>query len=98
MKLLNKIKNHQTSDEKSSTLNFENEFIKPIFNDILKYSPYKLVALILNIITVPIYTMFLSPSDYGLYAISIALSVFFRSAYTVKFVPVKIHSTFALIT
>lgn len=72
MELLNKIDNIKTKEDKSNTLSFENEFIKPIFKDILKYSPYKLVALILNILTVPIYTMFLSPSDYGLYSISIA--------------------------
>ena len=71
MELLNKIDNIKTKEDKSNTLSFENEFIKPIFKDILKYSPYKLVALILNILTVPIYTMFLSPSDYGLYSISI---------------------------
>lgn len=72
MELLNKSQNIKTSKEKSNVLSFEKEFIKPIFKDILKYLPYKLVALILNIITVPIYTMFLSPSDYGLYSISIA--------------------------
>lgn len=72
MGLLEKIDSIKTSEEKSKALSFENEFIKPIFKDILKYSPYKLVALILNIITVPIYTKFLTPSDYGLYSISIA--------------------------
>lgn len=72
MELLNKIADDKTSEEKSNELSFENEFIKPIFKDIFKYSSYKLVALVLNIITVPIYTMFLSPSDYGLYSISIA--------------------------
>lgn len=72
MELLNKIDDIKTNDEKSNELSFEKEFIKPIFKDIFKYSPYKLVSLILNIITVPIYTMFLSPSDYGLYSISIA--------------------------
>lgn len=62
----------KTVEEKTKVLDFNKEFIKPIFQDIFKYSPYKLVALVLNIITVPIYTMFLSPSDYGLYSISIA--------------------------
>ena len=72
MEVVKKIDDIKASEERSGELSFENEFIKPIFKDMFKYSPYKLVALILNIITVPIYTMFLSPSDYGLYSISIA--------------------------
>lgn len=62
----------KTVDDKTQINDFNKEYIKPIFKDIFKYSPYKLVALLLNIITVPIYTKFLSPSDYGLYSISIA--------------------------
>ncbi len=61
-----------TSEKTIENASFEKTYISPIFKDILKYSPYKLVALVLNIITVPIYTLFLSPSDYGLYSISIA--------------------------
>lgn len=47
-----------------------------IFNDMLKYAPSKLFALFGNAIIVPVYTNLLSPSQYGVYAIALAVLSF----------------------
>lgn len=49
-----------------------NKDVKPIIEDIFKYAPSKFIGLLLNLIVVPIYTSLLTPSQYGLYSISIA--------------------------
>ena len=50
--------------------------LKAIFRDIVKYSPSKIVGMIGNAIIVPVYTSLLSPEQYGLYSLSIAVLSF----------------------
>lgn len=50
--------------------------MKHIFKDMLKYAPSKIFGLLGNAIIVPIYTNLLSPSEYGIYAISLAVLSF----------------------
>lgn len=50
--------------------------MKAIFKDMLKYAPSKLFGLIGNAVIVPVYTNLLSPSQYGTYAISLAVLSF----------------------
>lgn len=50
--------------------------LKAIFADMLKYSPSKICGMLGNAIIVPIYTSLLTPGQYGLYSISIALLSF----------------------
>ena len=54
----------------------EKEQLKAIFKDMLKYSPSKLCGMLGNAIIVPVYTSLLSPEQYGLYSISIAMLSF----------------------
>ena len=54
----------------------EKEQLKAIFKDMLKYSPSKLCGMLGNAIIVPVYTAILSPEQYGLYSISIAMLSF----------------------
>ena len=54
----------------------EKEQLKAIFRDMLKYSPSKIIGMIGNAIIVPVYTSLLSPDQYGLYSLSIALLSF----------------------
>jgi O-antigen/teichoic acid export membrane protein len=55
----------------------EKEQLKEIFRDMWKYSPSKICGMLGNAIIVPIYTSLLSPEQYGLYSISVALLSFF---------------------
>lgn len=50
--------------------------LKAIFADMLKYSPSKICGMLGNAVIVPVYTNLLSPQEYGLYSISIALLSF----------------------
>lgn len=50
--------------------------VKSIFKDMLKYAPSKICGLLGNIVTVFVYTYFLSLSQYGVYAISLAVLSF----------------------
>ena len=54
----------------------EKEQLKAIFRDMLKYSPSKIVGMLGNAIIVPVYTSLLSPEQYGLYSLSIAVLSF----------------------
>lgn len=54
----------------------EKEQIKAIFRDMVKYSPSKIIGMLGNAIIVPVYTSLLSPEQYGLYSLSIALLSF----------------------
>lgn len=54
----------------------EREQLKAIFRDMIKYSPSKLCGMLGNAIIVPIYTSLLSPEQYGLYSLSIAVLSF----------------------
>lgn len=54
----------------------EKEQLKAIFRDMLKYSPSKIIGMLGNAIIVPVYTSLLSPDEYGLYSLSIALLSF----------------------
>ncbi len=54
----------------------EKEQLKAIFRDMVKYSPSKIIGMIGNAIFVPIYTALLSPEQYGLYSLSIAVLSF----------------------
>jgi O-antigen/teichoic acid export membrane protein len=54
----------------------EKEQLKEIFRDMVKYSPSKIVGMIGNAIIVPVYTSLLSPEQYGLYSLSIAVLSF----------------------
>lgn len=54
----------------------EKEQLKAIFRDMLKYSPSKIIGMLGNAIIVPVYTSLLSPEQYGLYSLSIALLSF----------------------
>lgn len=47
-----------------------------IFKDMLKYAPSKIFGLFGNLAIVPIYTNLLSPSQYGIYTISLAVLSF----------------------
>lgn len=61
---------------KTERLVVEQYQVKEIFKDVFKYAPSKLCGMLGNAIIVPIYTSLLSPEDYGLYTISIALLSF----------------------
>lgn len=50
--------------------------LKPIFSDMLKYAPSKLFGIIGNTVIVPVYTNLLSPEQYGIYTISLAVLSF----------------------
>ena len=50
--------------------------MKAIFKDMLKYAPSKIFGLLGNIVVVPVYTNLLSPSQYGVYVISLAVLSF----------------------
>ncbi len=50
--------------------------LKAIFKDMLKYAPSKIFGLFGNIAVVPVYTNLLSPSQYGVYVISLAVLSF----------------------
>lgn len=54
----------------------EKEQLKAIFRDMVKYSPSKIIGMIGNAIIVPVYTSLLSPEQYGLYSLSIAVLSF----------------------
>ncbi len=54
----------------------EKEQLKAIFRDMVKYSPSKIIGMLGNAIIVPVYTSLLSPEQYGLYSLSIALLSF----------------------
>lgn len=49
---------------------------KDIFKDMFKYAPSKLFGLFGNAVIVPVYTNMLSPSQYGVYAIALAVLSF----------------------
>ncbi len=50
----------------------EQEQLKAIFRDMVKYSPSKICGMLGNALIVPVYTSILSPEQYGLYSLSIA--------------------------
>src|SRR5574344_1835765 len=54
----------------------EKKQLKAIFNDMFKYAPSKICGTIGNAIIVPVYTSLLSPNEYGLYSLSIAVLSF----------------------
>lgn len=54
----------------------EEEQLKAIFRDMVKYSPSKIIGMLGNAIIVPVYTSLLSPEQYGLYSLSIAVLSF----------------------
>jgi O-antigen/teichoic acid export membrane protein len=54
----------------------EQRQLKNIFTDMFKYAPSKIIGTIGNAIIVPIYTSLLSPQEYGLYSLSIAVLSF----------------------
>ncbi len=54
----------------------EEQQLKAIFRDMVKYSPSKIIGMIGNAIIVPVYTSLLSPEQYGLYSLSIAVLSF----------------------
>ena len=54
----------------------EEEQLKGIFRDMVKYSPSKICGMLGNAIIVPVYTSLLTPEEYGLYSLSIAVLSF----------------------
>ena len=50
--------------------------LKEIFRDMIKYSPSKFCGMLGNAIIVPVYTSLLTPEEYGLYSLSIAVLSF----------------------
>ena len=50
--------------------------LKEIFRDMVKYSPSKICGMLGNAIIVPVYTSLLTPEEYGLYSVSIAVLSF----------------------
>lgn len=50
--------------------------LKHIFKDMAKYAPSKIFGLLGNAIIVPVYTNLLAPTQYGIYAISLAVLSF----------------------
>lgn len=54
----------------------EQEQLKEIFRDMIKYSPSKIIGMIGNALIVPVYTSLLVPEQYGLYSVSIAVLSF----------------------
>ncbi len=54
----------------------EEQEVKGIFTDILKYAPSKLCGMLGNVITVPIYTSIFTTEQYGMYTIAIAMLSF----------------------
>ena len=62
--------------EKSDYLNNVAIPVKQIFLDVLKYSPSKVSGIIGNTVLIPVYTNLLTPEQYGLYTLSIAVLSF----------------------
>ncbi len=54
----------------------EQEQLKAIFQDMVKYSPSKICGMLGNALIVPVYTSLLTPDQYGLYSLSIAVLSF----------------------
>ena len=54
----------------------EQEQLKAIFRDMMKYSPSKICGMLGNALIVPVYTSILTPDQYGLYSLSIAVLSF----------------------
>lgn len=54
----------------------EERELKAIFRDMMKYSPSKICGMLGNAIIIPVYTSLLSPEQYGLYSLSIAVLSF----------------------
>ena len=54
----------------------EKEQLTAIFKDMIKYSPSKICGMLGNALIVPVYTSILSPEQYGLYSLSIAVLSF----------------------
>lgn len=54
----------------------EQEQLKAIFRDMIKYAPSKICGMLGNAIIVPVYTSLLSPEQYGLYSLCIAVLSF----------------------
>ena len=54
----------------------EKEQLTAIFRDMIKYSPSKICGMLGNALIVPVYTSILSPEQYGLYSLSIAVLSF----------------------
>lgn len=52
------------------------ESVNCIFKDIIKYFPSKIFGILGNVVIIPIYTNLLSPHQYGLYTLSIAVLSF----------------------
>ena len=50
--------------------------LKEIFRDMIKYSPSKICGMLGNAVIVPVYTSLLTPDEYGLYSLSIAVLSF----------------------
>lgn len=54
----------------------EKNQLKAIFKDMMKYAPSKICGMLGNAVFVPVYTSLLSPEQYGLYSLSIAVLSF----------------------
>lgn len=54
----------------------EQSQIKEIFKDVFKYAPSKICGMLGNALIVPVYTSMLTPEEYGLYSLSIAVLSF----------------------
>jgi O-antigen/teichoic acid export membrane protein len=54
----------------------EKQELKAIFGDMAKYAPSKIFGMLGNAIIIPIYTSILSPQQYGMYSLSIAMLSF----------------------
>ncbi len=50
--------------------------VREIFKDMAKYAPSKLFGLLGNAVIVPVYTNLLPPSEYGIYAVALAVLSF----------------------
>lgn len=55
--------------------------MRHIFKDMAKYAPSKIFGLLGNAVIVPVYTNLLMPSEYGVYAISLAVLSFFMHTF-----------------
>lgn len=64
------------TEEVSKYINEVEIPMQNIFKDMLKYAPSKFFGLLGNAVIVPIYTNLLSPTQYGVYAISLAVLSF----------------------
>ena len=62
----------------------EEEQVKGIVNDIIRYAPSKFVGFVGNALIVPVYTNILLPEQYGLYSLSIALLSFLCILFSCK--------------